>query len=201
MGQVLGPDRYDAMYREDPSLTADAHGSTFSPLWREMARRVLACAPERVVELGCGAGQLAQLLHAKDARLDYFGIDFSAVAIELAQRRVPSWRDRFGVADIENHDIVFSPAPIYVACETLEHVADMRAVLRRCTPGAYLIASLPSRDSEGHVRWWTSGAQLWRHLVSAELGSFTQEVLPPMFVDVRVQPFGQWWIVEGWIDA
>ena len=84
-------------------------------------------APQTVIELGCGEGELAaRLLEGQQA--DYLGTDLSSNIIEEAQRRYPHLKFQArGADDIALPDGAFD---LVVACEVLEHVEDPPAVLR-----------------------------------------------------------------------
>lgn len=192
MGSVQSAAWYDDAYRADANLTADPRASTFGPLWLEMARRV----PEGAIvrEVGCGAGQLSALLAPKVAR--YLGFDFSRVAVEAASARVNghargSWHGHVVASVAEMLEDVRYHSPIewnhttLVACEVLEHLdADEDLAILAAHAGAHVIASLPTRDSAGHVRFFPSEAEV-RQRYSPRIGGMS------------VARFDQWWIVEG----
>jgi SAM-dependent methyltransferase len=182
---------YDDAYRTDPNLTADADVSTFGPLWREMARRVPMTAS--VIEIGCGAGQLASLV--VDNVASYNGVDSSAVAIDAARKRVNAKNALFSVADAGTLEIAWpilrllgppgNSKPLIVACEVFEHLpgdqdTDLLLVFRR----ERVLLSLPTRDSESHVRFFPTEESV-RERYGAYIDGMT------------VEPFDQWWIVEG----
>jgi len=182
---------YDDAYRTDPNLTADADVSTFGPLWREMARRVPMTAS--VIEIGCGAGQLASLV--VDNVPTYNGVDSSTVAIDAARKRVHAKHAVFSVAEASSFEIAWpimrliaptvKAKPLIVACELLEHLADDQDVgLLRVFWGERVLLSLPTRDSESHVRFFPDEASV-RARYGAHIDGMT------------VEPFDQWWIVEG----
>ncbi|MHC4985658.1 MAG: class I SAM-dependent methyltransferase [Planctomycetota bacterium] len=71
------------------------------PLWRVFRHVVTYLQPMRspaILEIGCGAGQLAHYLHDLGLRR-YVGVDFSPAAIELARAASPQ---AFEVADIRD---------------------------------------------------------------------------------------------------
>lgn len=189
MGEPKPAAWYDEAYRTDANLRADLESSTFGPLWREIERRV----PPRafVFEIGCGAGQLAEFLIPKAAH--YAGYDWSEVAVAEARRRVPEIHGEVRVLSVEEQIgtavEMSARCPLFrvtvVACEVFEHLAgdlDLRAI--EAHAGAVFLVSLPSRDSESHVRWFES-----EDAVRDRYGRF--------FAWMTVDRFGQWWIVEG----
>jgi 2-polyprenyl-3-methyl-5-hydroxy-6-metoxy-1,4-benzoquinol methylase len=105
----------------------------------------------RIVELGCGTGRLARLMHDRGWR-NYLGIDFAEVLVAHAIAYCPEMA--FDVADI------FSPyarakiaaADIVVITEVLEHLEDDLAVFDRVHPGVFMVFSVPDFDCPSHIR-------------------------------------------------
>ena len=100
-----------------------------------------------VVELGCGTGRLAAIL---DRGASYVGLDFAPRLVEEASRHYP--RATFWVADLRTDPI--PDAQTYVATEVLEHLDDDLALIERLPIGATVVLSVPSFDSESHVRFF-----------------------------------------------
>jgi trans-aconitate methyltransferase len=113
----------------------------YRDLWKRTARLV---PPGSVVELGCGPGLLLPYL----AGHPYIGLDFSAQSIALAQRSFP--RADFRVADIREP---IPEANTYVMNEVLEHLDDDLGLLSSLPPSV-VVLSVPSFDSESHVRFF-----------------------------------------------
>ncbi len=194
MGEVRSADWYSLAYRPDPNLTADVATSTFGTLWREMARRVPDDA--RIVEVGCGAGQLAAMIAPRSTR--YFGFDFSPEAVAAAHVRVaraclptPLGARGCQVMTVEESIEYATASPrhwrhaLLVACEVLERLAgDQDLAVLSAHAGADVLLSLPTKDSAGHVRWFPTAASV-RERYERHVGEMT------------VEPFEQWWIVEG----
>jgi cyclopropane fatty-acyl-phospholipid synthase-like methyltransferase len=110
---------------------------------------------QRVLDVGCGPGQFAQFLLDSSA-VDYHGIDFSSTAIAMAQRANPDHADRFHVGDVRSHSLLAQPFDHVVVLEVLEHVQADRELLSRLAPGTTVVFSVPSFDSESHVRHFDS---------------------------------------------
>lgn len=160
---------YDEMYEVNQRLyDVEPQDSVYFPAWSALATRV----PERaaILEVGCGSGQLAQLLLGESAR-SYVGFDFSSRAIELARRRVP--HGDFRVADARNTALFDEASYNLVVCtEVLEHVDDDRALLRRISPGVRVLATVPTFDSTTHVRFFDDAAEAQKRY-RAELTGLT----------------------------
>src|SRR5262249_18443854 len=98
----------------------------------------------RILELGCGNGQLGQLLARRGHEVT--GVELASEVAEIARRRLA----RVEVMDLEDADWPFEPVSFdaVVAADVLEHLVDPWAVLRRATallrPGGVVVASLPN---------------------------------------------------------
>lgn len=106
---------------------------------------VRTARPRRVLEVGCGSGDLAARLFRTDEgpSIDYTGIDISPAEVAAARGRCPA--GRFQVASA--YDLPFPDRgfDLVVVCEVLEHLdrpADcLREVGRVC--GGYALVSVP----------------------------------------------------------
>jgi protein-L-isoaspartate O-methyltransferase len=151
-GDPASAEWYDEMYRLNRDVYDMApDDSPYHRAWQEIVERIPADAA--VLEVGCGSGQLAQLLFERGLR-DYTGFDFSAEAIELARARVP--QARFEVDDARSTPLFSEATYDVVLCtEVLEHVGDDLALVRRARRGTRLVATVPSFDSASHLRYFT----------------------------------------------
>jgi SAM-dependent methyltransferase len=112
-----------------------------------LAARELAnvAAPTRVLEVGCGSGDLAARLFpaSGDLSVDYTGVDISPEEVARARERYPA--GRFHVAPA--YDLPFPDRhfDLVVVCEVLEHLdlpgRCLREAERVCT--AYVLVSVP----------------------------------------------------------
>ncbi len=101
--------------------------ATRNPLYRVLMRGFLRAAtdlvhrtaPHRVLEVGCGAGELAHLLFP-DGDEQYVGVDISSEQIERARNSNPSFEFRTASA----YELPFADESfdLVVACEVLEHL-------------------------------------------------------------------------------
>lgn len=118
--------------------------------WTVIADR--ARSARSVLEIGCGTGQLAQLLRDQGVG-NYVGFDFSREAVAAAKRRAPDLDFRFDDArttqlyHVLEHDLV-------ICTEVLEHIDGDTALLRALKPGVRVIATVPNFDSASHVRYF-----------------------------------------------
>lgn len=150
VGREEGSDYYDRMY----SATADYHApyqeSFYYFLWSVIADRLRRAKVERVLEIGCGPGQMAEYLLDQGVR-EYTGLDFSPEAVKMAKSHVA--RGTFVVGDARDPAIHRQVAHDAVLCtEVLEHIEDDLAVVKAFTPGKRCLCSVPNFPYESHVR-------------------------------------------------
>jgi len=109
---------------------------------------------DKILELGCGTGQLAQLLYDKGFT-NYIGIDFSRVAIEIAKARVPSFT--FINDDLNNIDYSNYADFKFVSTETFEHLKNDIELIKKF-PKSSIVFSVPNRMAKLHYRKYPSEA-------------------------------------------
>lgn len=129
-----------------------------SPYFRLYRRACNLIEGDTLVDLGCGAGHFTELVTKRHQGIAYHGIDFSQGMIRLAHQRNP-------LADFECADLTTCDIPIagtYVALEVLEHLDDDLYVLSRLRHKSRLTASVPTFDSESHVRTFPTGSAVKR---------------------------------------
>jgi trans-aconitate 2-methyltransferase len=140
----------------------------------DLIARIDADAPRRVVDLGCGPGQLTALLTARWPSATVEGIDSSPEMIIAAQAAAAPGLT-FRVGDVADWD----PAgtDVVVSNATLQWVPEHRALLTQWAaalpPGGWLAFQVPGNfDAFSHVlmrslaesrRWSSSLAGVLRH--------------------------------------
>lgn len=164
---------YDQMYVVNRQLyDVEPRASAYFPAWRALLDRL----PDKaaILEVGCGSGQLAQLL-LQAGHQPYVGFDFSREAIDMARRRLPE--GEFVVADARTTDLFESATyDVAVCTEVLEHVDDDRGLLRRVPPGVRVIATVPTFDSTTHLRFFPEASDAYERY-RRELEDLTVTVL------------------------
>jgi len=114
----------DPSGQQDPSVAKqyDAWAHVYDLFWRRyvnqtvpVALRAAAIKPgERVIDLGCGTGELERRLTASVPDVDIVGVDLSSSMIERARRKLDGTaRVRFERADV--HDLPFEDGAFDVA--------------------------------------------------------------------------------------
>lgn len=127
-------------------------------MWMQAAAWLLFLPNLKVLDVGCGVGQFAELLF--DSGVDptqYQGIDFSKVAIEKAKQRNP---DVFLCKNALEFNGDFSRFNAVCFLEVLEHIKEDVALLGMVKTGSTVIISVPNYDSSTHVRYFDSVSQV-----------------------------------------
>lgn len=148
---------YDEQYRLQPGKY-DSHyeDSVHLPVWEAIADRLDHTAA--VLEIGCGTGQLAQLLIDRGTQ-HYTGFDFSSYAIALAQKRLPN--AAFHIADIRTTPLFTQARYDTAVCtEVLEHLDDDLHLFQTLKPGTRVLATVPNFDSASHLRHFASEGEV-----------------------------------------
>lgn len=135
-------DYYSDIYKRGYNTTG------YLPLYKAVMQMIARCRNPRVLELGCGIGDLGRMII--EAGYPYRGFDFSPEAIGQCRRACP--QGCFRVGNVYNRDD-FLPYDynLVVALEVLEHVDDLR-VMAMIPAGARVIASVPDYDDVAHLR-------------------------------------------------
>jgi SAM-dependent methyltransferase len=149
-GQERSADWYDRVFSRSRVYQTSYHDSPYYVLWALIVDRIRRDKLGRVLDIGCGTGQLAAFLFDNGIQ-EYVGIDFSGAAIAQARKAAP--RGRFLVDDARRSDVYLTVAHDVLVCtEVLEHIEDDFAVVSNFKPGVRCLLSVPSYPSEGHVR-------------------------------------------------
>jgi SAM-dependent methyltransferase len=157
-GRELPVAWYDQEYVGCEAYEGPYQLSRYYCLWLLIADRIRRDGPRRVLDIGCGAGQLAALLRDQGIE-DYVGVDFSQTAIAMAQRQVP--KGRFVVADARTtplYDVL--DYDVLICTEVLEHIEDDLVVVARFKPGVRCICTVPSFPYKSHVRHFRDAAEV-----------------------------------------
>jgi tetratricopeptide (TPR) repeat protein len=143
---------YDAVFSESPKYTTGNVDSTpYAPVWTRIIDLLSLQDARRIVDLGCGPGQFAQLLQRKLPSVSYTGLDFSEVAITRARQQCPNFR--FEVCELPTRDFTWLPAFDAAICtEVLEHVEHDCEILSGLPVGTAILASVPDFHAFGHLR-------------------------------------------------
>lgn len=145
---------YDEMYQDSIMYKKHYKDTFYYPVWDYIAGRLLP--GRKVLDLGCGPGQLAHLLHDRGFR-KYEGIDFSKVAIAMAKKRVPGFT--FTEADLFEVDFSGYQDHQIISTETFEHLTSDVELLKRLPKGR-IIFSVPNFMCSTHYRTYNNADQI-----------------------------------------
>jgi SAM-dependent methyltransferase len=188
VGEEKTAEWYDAVYQHSAKYARHYSESGYYFMWTVIADRLRRQGVRRILDLGCGPGQFARLLHDQGFR-HYCGVDLSSTSVELARRQCPEFE--FIVADLLQDDVLARrDYDCLIALEFLEHVHEDLTVLGQVKRGTRFIGSVPSFPSAAHVRHFTSVEQ-----VEARYGS----LFSGFQVDVMIRnPKGtRFYLMEG----
>lgn len=148
---------------DDGYLSGGANGnyhkhymqSFYYPAWR-FAFSLLADVERSaaVLEIGCGAGQFANMLF-DNGFTNYTGFDYSSEGVALALKNNPGHEDRFVTADAFQTELMVQKYDLIICFEVLEHVQQDLELLQRIQPGTRMLVSVPSFDDPYHVRYFS----------------------------------------------
>jgi SAM-dependent methyltransferase len=107
----------------------------------------------RILDFGCGPGHLLDLLSNYGG--SYQGVDYSAVSVEAARKRLAGRRGFAGVQQVEALPTPLPSGQFDVAflIETVEHLlpeqraATLREVARLLVPGGTLVVTVPNEEN------------------------------------------------------
>lgn len=156
-------ERFNEMY-DDKSFDGGVHHipvkhCTQYPLFRKVVNEINRRKVKKVLEIGCGAGGLSELILAGTS-CEYVGTDFSASAVQLAASRTGR-PDLFKVANALDSGMYADADYDSIVClEVLEHIKDDLAVIDLWRKGAFCIISLPDFGCDGHLRWFSSASDI-----------------------------------------
>ena len=143
---------YDTSFRNHEHWRRHYTKSPFYPMWSVIADRICRSGVRSILDIGCGPGQVAQLLRDKGIE-EYAGIDFSAERIKRARSVCSGFQ--FIEMDIFESAILSEHGYDAVLClEFLEHVDRDLEVIERIRQGTQFWASVPSFGDKAHVRYF-----------------------------------------------
>jgi len=133
----------------DPAIYLEFADERARP-FGDLLVQVLADAPERVVDLGCGPGQLTASLADRWPEASVLGIDSSSEMVARAQAYTHSHL-RFEVQDLRNWRPEV-PVDVIVSNATLQWVPEHRrllpGLLHSLAPGGWLAFQVPGNFDE-----------------------------------------------------
>lgn len=144
MGQERPASWHDREIRRTQRYNKAWNELPCADLWEEVAG--LVPAGSRVVDVGCGCGHLAEVLHDHGVT-DYLGFDFSPTAIEFAQARAPwAW-----FVTIDVRQVTFPHADLFLFVDILDNIWDDVEVVNSVPNDTQMIITVPTSDGPSRV--------------------------------------------------
>jgi SAM-dependent methyltransferase len=157
-GTELPASWYDSVFKRAQHYHQPFYLSAYYPTWTVIADRLQRYGARRILDVGCGPGQFAQLLYDWGFE-HYIGIDFSSQAIEISRKLVPEYE--FRIADARSPASYEGVEYDAIVCtEVLEHVEDDFAVISCFRSGAPCLCTVPNFPYKSHVRHFASAEEV-----------------------------------------
>jgi SAM-dependent methyltransferase len=153
-GALRGADWYDDDYSRYSGWREPYYRSRYCPMWAVIVDRVRRAGVQRVLEVGCGSGQLASYLIGDGHVRSYAGVDFSRQAIEIARQAAPD--GTFIVGDAVDPRTYEGDFDCIICTEVLEHLADDLRVVSLFPHGTRCLCTVPDFRYPSHLRHFTS---------------------------------------------
>ena len=148
------PEFYDQRYNQGEHWKEHYTDSYYYPLWTVIADRIRHIGAQRILDIGCGPGQVACLLRDIGVR-EYKGLDFSTARVARARAVCPEYE--FIAANVfEDNLLETYHYDCVLIMEFLEHIEQDVEVIKRVRPGTTVLATVPNFPDAGHVRHFDS---------------------------------------------
>jgi SAM-dependent methyltransferase len=175
-----GSEYYNHFYKISEAYRGTYKNSPHYVLWTQVIRLLKEFPSPKILEIGCGTGQLACYLYDEGFR-DYHGFDFSVEAIKIAKSKSPQ---SFSIGDAFNNESYNYDYNVVLATEVLEHIDDDMSVLDNIRENTTIIFTLPTRNDPAHLRIFKKPRQI-RKRYYTKIG------------DMSIVPIAQWFVCCG----
>ena len=145
-------DYYDQLFDSRNDYQVHYRQSYYYVHWTQVIRFLEWFDEPKILEIGCGTGQLAEYIYAEGFKF-YTGFDFSPKAIEMAKTKV---RFPFFIENALNPKAFEVDYDTVICLEVLEHIKEDLKVIKNIKDGTRIIFSLPNFDDPSHVRFFRS---------------------------------------------
>lgn len=160
--KTLSPKEYDHLYKETRGYKAPYKQAPLYRVWQWIVKYTRQVKDPKILEIGCGSGQLAHFLH-DEGFTDYAGFDFSKEAIKLAKEKSPQL---FWVGDINESKNYDKDYNVVLATEVLEHLPNDYEILHKLKVGTKIIFSLPTFAYHNHFRHFPRPVDVTLHYIN-----------------------------------
>lgn len=134
---------YNEVYSKSAEYHKEYNDFLYLPIYNEILNYLNP--DSKILELCCGAGQLANLLH-DNGFTKYTGLDFSNEAIKIARKFS---KQKFLVKDVSKGKLNFAYDTV-IAIETFEHL-EYDKLIGKLKSGAKIIFSVPNFKIPSHL--------------------------------------------------
>jgi acetyltransferase-like isoleucine patch superfamily enzyme len=169
--EIADVEYYDKVFRSTLKYHCQPQESPYYVMWCVIVN--LINNKERIIELGCGTGQLAKLL-IEDGKTYEKGYDYSAEAIKVA-KRLNDKGDKFVIKSI--FDVKFNKGETYLATEVFEHLDEDLQLINLLPKGARLIFSVPNYWSTTHRRVFKTATEIAERYTNLEINNVYEVLL------------------------
>lgn len=142
---------YDTCYSRENDYSLPPEQSRYYNTWKHILDKYIKDT-DRILEIGCGTGQLATMLLFRGC--PYVGIDFSEVAIHKARQSNPEAHlicgdifENLSLIEKGNYNTI-------ILLEFLEHIDNDLRVLNCIPPRKTAIIGVPKRGGYPHLRYF-----------------------------------------------
>lgn len=150
---------YDEIYMYSEEYKKDFLNSLYYSLYKNTFEIILKKSVTSILEVACGVGTFATMLHCSNFKGKYIGFDFSKVGVEKARLKCPQYT--FLCENIYTTNLFFSvDYDTVIMHEVLEHLQDDIGTLRKIKHNSFIIASVPQFDFKSHVRFFKDEKQI-----------------------------------------
>lgn len=115
-----------------------------------------------ILEVGCGAGQFANMLF-DNGFYNYQGLDYAKEGIKLCKNNNPQYADKFFVADAFETPVLEQQHDLVIMFEILEHIQEDIRLLSRLPHNTKVLLSVQNFMDPLHVRCFTSEESVRQH--------------------------------------
>jgi len=133
--------------------------SFYYPIWQHIIKYIRQIKNPKILEIGCGTGQLAHFLYDEGFK-DYKGFDIDSDMVEKAKRNS---KQNVFIANAEDKENYIGEYNIIIATEVLEHLKDDLVVINLIKKGVNFLFSIPSFKCDGHLRWFNSAPEIMNY--------------------------------------
>ena len=167
---------YDEIYKDNEYYARSGEDAGHKRIWDNIIADLskdIHASNRRIIELGCGTGQLAELLlPMEEFGFAYLlGIDFSTVAIDIARSRFKDTyiNSRFVVGNLFDCEQMYrdlKPDTV-IATEVFEHIKEDKKLLGMFSSGTEFYITVPDFGGRSHVRFFENEKQVRAHYSDA----------------------------------